>query len=283
VVDLGSCPALRGTGGISDDARMSEQSGVGGTSGTGSEEAAVERYSVPQMARHLGISERAVRKQIETGKLFAVKEDRAWVVIVDHGVVPDSTLGGISTEPVVRLRDTSAAPHAVPGSDHRSADTAGTASRAEASTAFSEPSTAHSVVDDNMEPHDELLTVEHAEPRGTDQGRDAVPVPEPAAPSGIAAASVPPVDLAPLVNLVAELSRKNAELTEAATVWQFRARHLEEQLKQLTAGDSAEPEQAEHGAPAPRPEAFASTSAPDTSPSSQALETRSWWRRLLGG
>ena len=30
---------------------------------------------------------------------------------------------------------------------------------------------------------------------------------------------VPQVDLTPLVNLVADLTRRNAELTEAATIW----------------------------------------------------------------
>jgi len=61
------------------------------------------------------------------------------------------------------------------------------------------------------------------------------PEPERAVPSGTSSI----VDLSPLVALVDDLTRRNAELTEAATLWQFRARQLEEQIKQLTAGNVA--------------------------------------------
>ena len=44
------------------------------------------------------------------------------------------------------------------------------------------------------------------------------------------------MDLSPLVDFVDRLTRRNAELTEAATIWQVRAINLEEQPKQLTAG-----------------------------------------------
>src|SRR5215213_8870117 len=47
--------------------------------GTGSGPA---RYSVPQVARVLGISERAVRKRITAGTLDAHKEGSAWVVLL---------------------------------------------------------------------------------------------------------------------------------------------------------------------------------------------------------
>src|SRR5215211_4796078 len=40
------------------------------------------RYSVPQVARVLGISERAVRKRITAGTLDAHKEGSAWVVLL---------------------------------------------------------------------------------------------------------------------------------------------------------------------------------------------------------
>jgi excisionase family DNA binding protein len=46
-------------------------------SGTGS---GTERYSVPQAARKLGISERAIRKRIKAGTLTAEREGRHWVV-----------------------------------------------------------------------------------------------------------------------------------------------------------------------------------------------------------
>ena len=45
------------------------------------------------------------------------------------------------------------------------------------------------------------------------------------------------VDLRPLVEHIAALEDRVQQLTEAATIWQVRAGQLEEQLKQLTAGD----------------------------------------------
>ncbi|MGH2551365.1 MAG: hypothetical protein ACRDHN_18410, partial [Thermomicrobiales bacterium] len=43
----------------------------------------------------------------------------------------------------------------------------------------------------------------------------------------------------PLVDLIGELSRQNAELAAAAALWQERARHLETQLAALPAEISA--------------------------------------------
>ncbi len=40
-----------------------------------------------------------------------------------------------------------------------------------------------------------------------------------------------------LVELVADLSRRNADLAAAAAMWQTRAAHLEDRLKQLTVGE----------------------------------------------
>jgi excisionase family DNA binding protein len=42
-----------------------------------------EAVSVPQAARRLGISERAVRKQIQTGKLRAERDGRRWIVYLE--------------------------------------------------------------------------------------------------------------------------------------------------------------------------------------------------------
>jgi len=50
------------------------------------------RYSVPQAARYLGISERAVRKRIEAGTLAAERDGRQWVVFL--AAVPDAVPGG---------------------------------------------------------------------------------------------------------------------------------------------------------------------------------------------
>ncbi len=49
----------------------------------------------------------------------------------------------------------------------------------------------------------------------------------------------PTIDLAPLVSHIAGLEEQVQRLTEATTMWQIRARQAEEQLKQLTAGESS--------------------------------------------
>jgi len=64
----------------------------GGTSG------GTDRHSVPEVARLLGISERAVRKRIDTGKMRAERDGRNWVVILDKP--PIGTDGGTSAVPV---------------------------------------------------------------------------------------------------------------------------------------------------------------------------------------
>lgn len=63
---------------------------------------------------------------------------------------------------------------------------------------------------------------------------DSPPVGEPVATA---------VDLSPLVSLVDDLTRRNADLSAAAALWQARAAQLEDQLKQLTAG-TIEPQEA---------------------------------------
>jgi len=64
----------------------------GGTSG------GTDRHSVPEVARLLGISERAVRKRIDTGKMRAERDGRNWVVILNKP--PIGTDGGTSAVPV---------------------------------------------------------------------------------------------------------------------------------------------------------------------------------------
>ena len=69
------------------------------TASIGTERGTV-RYSVPEVARVLGISERAVRKQITAGTLDAHKEGSAWVELLP------ATPGAVPAAP--------AAPRAVP-------------------------------------------------------------------------------------------------------------------------------------------------------------------------
>jgi hypothetical protein len=62
------------------------------------------RYSVPEVARLLGISERAVRKRITAGTLDAHKEGNAWVVLLP------ATTGAVPMAPAASGAVPSAAP-----------------------------------------------------------------------------------------------------------------------------------------------------------------------------
>jgi len=79
----------------------------------------------------------------------------------------------------------------------------------------------------------------------------------------------PTIDLAPLVSHIATLEDQVQRLTEASTLWQERAAHLENQLKQLTAGDVA---------PETAPEAVASPRSDEGTPTG----VLAWWKRLWG-
>ena len=80
---------------------------------TGGTNGGTVRYSVPQAARYLGISERAVRKRIDAGTLAAERDGRQWVVFLvavpdavpsgtssDGEAVPGGTSGGTDAEPI---------------------------------------------------------------------------------------------------------------------------------------------------------------------------------------
>ncbi len=175
--------------------------------------AAPVRYSVPEAARVLGISERAVRKRIDVGTLEAVKDGRAWSVLL-----PTITGGAHAAVP--------AAP----------------------------------------------VTVV-AEPRTGTGPEPAAPSAAPAVPDAVPAS----VDLAPLAELIERQASEIQRLTEAATTWQMRAGILEQQLKQLTAGDDTRTD-APHAAREPQHGAQPVETAPDTSGPWWA----SWRRWLLG-
>ena len=55
--------------------------------------------------------------------------------------------------------------------------------------------------------------------------------------SGQGRQQVEPFDLGPLVDHIANLESQVQQLVEVSTMWQFRARQLEDQLKQLAAGE----------------------------------------------
>ncbi len=81
----------------------------------------------------------------------------------------------------------------------------------------------------------------------------------------------------PLIELVADLARRNEELAAAAAMWQARAAHLEDRLVALPAGGDTATD-APHAAREPQHGAQPTNTTPDTHVSPQA----SWWRRLLG-
>jgi hypothetical protein len=77
------------------------------------------------------------------------------------------------------------------------------------------------------------------------------------------------VDLAPLTQLIERQAQEVQRLTEAATMWQMRARQFEDQLKQLSAGETP---------PTTLSEAPGSPRGDDQ----PVHGLRAWWRRLWG-
>lgn len=83
---------------------MNSDLGGGSSGGTA-------RYSVPQVARMLGISERAVRKQIETGKLSAERDGNRWLIaLAEPDSVPDPEPRGTGAVPSEPKRGTESEP-----------------------------------------------------------------------------------------------------------------------------------------------------------------------------
>jgi len=194
---------------------MSTSEPAGPDSGTDTAARGTLRYSVPQAARYLNISERAVRKRIDAGSLFAVRDGRAWTVYLE------------------------------------------------------EPASGTSTADD-------AVPLEPTELTATPSEHRAVPVPEPVAvPSGT-------VDLAPLADLIADLTRRNERLTESSTMWQIRAMQAEEKLKMLTAGDVPDDEQSTRteplvSPPQPPGEERAAQRPSDTLQSAPVVASAKWW------
>lgn len=81
----------------------------------------------------------------------------------------------------------------------------------------------------------------------------------------------PVVDLSPLVELIERQGKELADLREAATLWQLRARQAEDKLLELQAGPVATDHQPDK-----------SQDAPQSSLSQETGPTRlgAWWRKL---
>jgi hypothetical protein len=77
----------------------------------------------------------------------------------------------------------------------------------------------------------------------------------------------PTIDLAPLADVIDDLTRRNADLAATAAMWQTRAAHLEDQLKQLTAGETP---------PGTAPEPPGSTETNETGPRGVLDRVRRW-------
>jgi hypothetical protein len=86
----------------------------------------------------------------------------------------------------------------------------------------------------------------------------------------------PTIDLAPMVNHIATLEEQVQRLIETSTMWQVRARQAEEQLLQLTAGES-EPASSQDS-PTIDAQTFRSLQASDEAPTG----IRAWVKRLWG-
>ena len=83
----------------------------------------------------------------------------------------------------------------------------------------------------------------------------------------------PTIDLVPLTELIDALTRRNADLAAAAAMWQPRAAHLENELKQLAPG-TIDPETAPQTAPMAQNRTERDESAP--------TGVLAWVKRLLG-
>jgi hypothetical protein len=174
---------------------MSEHSRPGGNPASGQP----LRFSVPDLASSLGVSEQAVLEQIERGELLAIQEEDGWMVYVD---LPEVAQPAATDNPG-------------PGS-----------SGAES-------------------PHDEVLSITHAV---EDRARDASERP-PALPVPVAI-PVSPVDLTLLINLVTDLTKRNAELLESTATWRERVQHLETELQRVMIAASTPDETPESELPA---------------------------------
>ncbi len=86
------------------------------------------------------------------------------------------------------------------------------------------------------------------------------------------------VDLAPLAAVIADLTRENRQLAEAAAIWQVRVMQAEERLQALTAGEDTRVD-----APQAAPFAPGEAKPAETAPDASAAWWVSWWRRLIGG
>jgi hypothetical protein len=83
---------------------------------------------------------------------------------------------------------------------------------------------------------DEVLTVRHAAtPRPNGTGNHSAP---PVATSPVpVAVPISPVDLTLLINLVSDLTRRNAELLDTTATWRARVQHLESELQEVALRD----------------------------------------------
>ena len=103
-----------------------------------------------------------------------------------------------------------------------------------------------------------------------DEGQESVRTP----------AGQPIVDLAPLAEMIERLHGENQRLTEAATMWQVRARQAEDRLQALETGPIEPPvagdllEHASQDAMQAPPRDATLEPTPET-------DDRPWWRRLI--
>jgi hypothetical protein len=156
---------------------------------SGLEHGPAMQYTVPELAKLLGISRQAVLAQIARGDLLAIDTESGWIIYVDLPEAPSS--------PPATAQERSE----LPSTDE--------------------------VVAETYAPDPPAERVE-------------APLPEPALPMPVAV-PVSPVDLTLLINLVSDLTRRNAELLDSTATWRARVQELEQQLLQLSPGELSNP------------------------------------------
>ena len=147
------------------------------------------------------------------------------------------------------------------------------ASALPSSSSSGRPDVAAGRLDDNIHPSGPQL----------DEDQESVRTP----------AGQPIVDLAPLAEMIERLHGENQRLTEAATMWQVRARQAEDRLQALEAGPIAPPvagdvhEHAPQDALSPHlqeevhQETIQVPARHDTPEPTPETDERPWWRRLV--
>ncbi len=180
------------------------------------------RMSTTEAAAAFGVNPRTISKWIESGRIKGIKEEGRWIVLIP------STDGRLNEGgPLFQAGSPSV------GGSQTATD------KKQISAQTESPSDEMLDVDD-----DNIRTIPtQGGPYRNDRAAQGPPINS--GPPVIG----PAIDLGPIAELIADLTRRNVELASVAAMWQERSANLEnrtveldEKIKYLEAGPIAEPE-----------------------------------------